>query len=177
MAKRSNFPRRKYDAYHTPAAPVLSLLPFLDGIKTYAEPCAGDGHLIVHLNTLAGLRCVYVGDLQLGQDALFLDEGMLTGADAIITNPPWTRLLLHPLIDRFMRLKQTWLLFDADWAHTRQAAGYLRHCSHIVSAGRVKWIPGTAHTSKDNASWFRFSIEHEAGPRFYGKQIEEEEAA
>ena len=42
-----------------------------------------------------------------------------------------------------MRLAPTWLLFDADWAHTKQAAPYLRHCSHIVSVGRVHWMAGT----------------------------------
>jgi hypothetical protein len=172
------------DAYQTPYEAVLPLLPHIgveledhpaygelsrcSGIKTFAEPCSGDGQLVTHLEGF-GLECVYEGDLARGQDALFLNGQDLAEVDYIITNPPWTRQLLHPLIERFMHLKPTWMLFDADWCHTKQAAFYLPSCSHIVSVGRVKWIPDSPSTGKDNAAWYRFTIEHETGPRFYGR--------
>jgi hypothetical protein len=37
----------------------------------------------------------------------------------------------------------TWLLFDADWMHTRQAAPYLPALpqDRQRAPGRVKWIP------------------------------------
>ena len=43
MGKRSNFERREADFYPTPRAAVLPLIPYLRGIRTFAEPCAGDG--------------------------------------------------------------------------------------------------------------------------------------
>ena len=86
----------------------------------------------------------------------------------IITNPPWSRPVLHQLIDHLRQLCPTWLLFDANWAHTQQAAAHLRFCSRIVSVGRVKWIEGTAMTGKDDAAWFRFEA-FECQTMFVGK--------
>ena len=41
------------------------------------------------------LRCVYAGDIADGKDALAIDR--YGDADAIITNPPHTRLLMQVL--------------------------------------------------------------------------------
>jgi hypothetical protein len=62
MGKRSDFERREADFYPTPRAGVVPLIPYLrgSGIRTFAEPCAGDGALVRHLESL-GLRCVYSG--------------------------------------------------------------------------------------------------------------------
>lgn len=176
MGKRSDFERRKNDAYQTPPSKVLPLLPFLAGVKTFAEPCVGEGKLLMALER-AGLLCAYSGDIETGQDAL-TDDGILEERfDAIITNPPWTRELLHPMITRFQTIAPTWLLFDADWVHTRQASPFLDQCSHIVSVGRVKWIEDSKHTGKDNAAWHRFHVQHVGGPKFYGRTAEQGIAA
>lgn len=175
MGKRSSFTRRPMDDYQTPWEAVLPLMPLLGIVRTFAEPCAGEGKLIEHLGRF-GLRCTYSGDLVRGEDALFLDRDDVFEADAIITNPPWSRDLLHPLINRFMQLKPTFLLFDADWMHTRQAAGLLSHCSLIASVGRVKWIPDSPSTGKDNAAWYRFDGSHKTGPRFVGREASNEGA-
>ena len=63
----------------------------------------------------------------------------------------------------------TWLLFDADWAHTRQSAQLIRHCSTIVPIGRVRWISDSPFTGKDNAAWYRFDVNHWNGPQFIGR--------
>ena len=87
MGKRSNnFERRKDDLYQTPLKAVAPVIPFLrrDGIETFAEPCAGDGDLIRHLESF-GFRCVYSGDISTGQDALKLTIADYNGADAGIT--------------------------------------------------------------------------------------------
>ena len=126
MGKRSNFERRKADFYATPRAAVAPLIPHLRGIQTFAEPCVGDGDLVRHLETL-GLRCVYAGDIRTGQDALARNS--YGAADAIITNPPYTRDLMHRLIAHFQRIARTWLLIDYDWAATKQAAPYTPNCS------------------------------------------------
>ncbi|MDW9619223.1 hypothetical protein [Sinorhizobium meliloti] len=188
MGKRSSFPRRKADDYATPLKGVMPVIPHLraEGIVTFVEPCAGAGNLVAHLCRF-GFLCAFARDLRDGFDALTCDPNIFQGADAIVTNPPWTRTVLHPMIERFSDILPTWLLFDADWAHTKQAAPYIDYCSTIVSVGRLKWVPGTKHSGKDSASWYRFDRRHSGGPRFIGqprfRQItlaeiaEEEEAA
>ena len=109
-----------------------------------------------------GLRCTYAGDITTGQDALACDS---FGGVPIITNPPWRRDQLHALIPHFMRCAPfCWLLFDANWAHTRQSRDLIQHCSRILPIGRVRWIPGSPYTGKDDASWYRFEQAHKAGP-------------
>lgn len=155
------------DAYDTPKAAVLPLIPFIEGISAFAEPCDGNGFLRRALEA-HGFRCSYHGDIKRGQDALATDD--YGDCDIICTNPPWSRWLLHPLILHFGKIGPTWLLFDADWAHNVQAAPFLDHCSHIVSIGRVKWMPGSPNTGKDNAAWYRFQPAPTGGPRFYGRK-------
>lgn len=182
MGKRSEFPRRKNDAYQTPPEPVAPVIPHLRawGIETFAEPCAGEGKLIATLEGF-GLRCTFKGDIERGFNALTDEfDGGVVGSvrtgdfDAIVTNPPWTREILHPMIRRFQRIAPTWLLFDADWAHTVQADPFLDQCSDIVSAGRVKWIEGSEFSGKDNCAWYRFHIDHKGGPKFRGKRYRPE---
>jgi hypothetical protein len=46
---RSDHKPRPNDFYPTPAKALAPLLPYLAGIKTFAEPCAGAGDLMVML--------------------------------------------------------------------------------------------------------------------------------
>jgi hypothetical protein len=62
----------------------------------------------------------------------------------------------------------TWLLFDADWVHTKQSAPFMPYCRKIVSVGRVRWIEGTKMTGKDNVAWHLFTAE-EGTTEFYGR--------
>lgn len=171
MGKRSSFERLERDAYQTidPKA-VAKLLPHLRGVKTFAEPCAGDGYLVGQLQA-AGLVCAYEGDITTGYDALSYDFAADATFDAIISNVPWRRDILHAMIERFQAIAPTWLLFDAAWCHTRQSAPFMDQCSHIVSVGRLKWIPGTKMTGKDDCAWFRFHVQHVGGPRFIGREV------
>ena len=125
MGKRSSFERTPRDFYPTPAAAVPPLIPFLRGVRTFAEPCCGDGALVRHLESF-GLRCVYAADIATGQDALALDT--YGDADVIITNPPYTRELMHRLIAQFRQIAPTWLLLPADWMHNLHAAPFLPSC-------------------------------------------------
>jgi hypothetical protein len=170
MGKRSNFERREADFYPTPRAVVLPLIPHLRGIQTFAEPCAGDGDLVRHLESF-GRRCIWQGDIRSGQDALAVDS--YGPVDAIITNPPWSREVLHRMIAHFSRIAPTWLLLDAEWKETKQAAPYLPSCSDIIAIGRVKWIAGSKHTGKDNCAWYRFDAKHASGPVFHGRDQRE----
>src|SRR5262245_3911291 len=171
MGKRSSFERRKQDAYATtdPRA-WRALRPHLNGTRTFAEPCCGDGELVRGLESI-GLRCAFQSDIDHyhSVDALTLIKADLRAVDAIITNPPWSRPLLHKLILHFQLLAPTWLLFDSDWAFNKMAAPYLDTCSDIVAVGRLKWIPDSQFTGKDNVSWYRFWGQHHGPTRFHGR--------
>ena len=52
MGKRSDFERVERDFYPTPIEAVRPLIPFLPKQGLFAEPCAGDGRLIRHIEEL-----------------------------------------------------------------------------------------------------------------------------
>ena len=176
MGKRSAFARRERDYYPTPAAavdPLINHIPVMGRWgASYAEPCAGDGALIKALNA-HGLRCTYAGDIQPQVDWITkrgaLQWDFPKGVDFIITNPPWARSILHPMIEHFSDMRPTWLLFDADWVHTKQAAPYLPRLRKIVSVGRVKWIEASPHTGKDNCAWHLFTRPSDEPAQFFGR--------
>ena len=188
MGKRSDFARRERDFYPTPVAAVEPLIPHLPEQFTYIEPCFGDGALVRALGSFEGVAhggrfcpsLEYASDIEYPpinhgmrravyiQDALAIEEAD-ADVDFFITNPPWSRPTLHRLILHLSEIRPTWLLFDADWMHTKQAAPYLEYCRKIVSVGRVKWIPDSPHTGKDNACWFLFDYGTSATPpEFWG---------
>jgi hypothetical protein len=152
--------RRPRDFYPTPEKGVLPLLPWLPENCIFAEPCAGEGDLVKHL-TKEGHTCWWISDIQeyegIGKkDALKLTEQDIYPCEFIITNPPWSRDILHPMITHFRNLRPTWLLLDADWCHTRQSSEYMKYCQKIVSVGRLKWIPDSTSSGLDNCSWYLF---------------------
>jgi hypothetical protein len=175
VGKRSNFARVERDFYPTPAEAVLPLLPHLPQRSGFVEPCAGDGALIKHL-IAAGHVCLAAYDIEPQSprveqaDAFDLPDLFTFTPDYIITNPPWDRALLHPMIMTFADIAPTWLLFDADWMHTKQSVPFLPLLRAVVSVGRVKWIPDSKMTGKDNCAWHLFCA-GDAGPTvFHGRR-------
>ena len=173
MGKRSNFERVDRDFYPTPEAAVLPLLPHIsENGFCFAEPCAGDGALIDHLES-RGFTCTFACDIEpqagniLKVDAFNIES---TTASCFITNPPWDRKILHPLIIHLSDIAPTWLLFDADWIHTKQSAPFMDRLRKVVSVGRVKWIPDSKTTGKDNCAWHLFDKPSEAITEFYGRE-------
>ncbi|MGR3219239.1 MAG: hypothetical protein ACUZ8H_05395 [Candidatus Anammoxibacter sp.] len=163
MARRSNFKRRKNDAYDTPYQAVLPLIPYLIPESSFCEPCAGKGVLIMHLQR-RGFHCNAAYDIEPREsdieavDAMNLTSGLVNCADYIVTNPAWTRQILHPMIDVFRKITTTWLLLDAPWMHTKQAKPYMEYCSLIVSVGRVSWMENGI-SGKDDSCWYRFGLD------------------
>ncbi len=175
MGKRSSFARVERDYWRTidPRA-VAALLPHLAPGTRFVEPCAGDGTLLDQI-VAAGHVCARAWDIE-PQRADIDQRDALTrlvgNVDCFITNPPWTRALLHRLIVHLAMQHPTWLLFDADWIHTKQAAPFLPMLRMVVSVGRLRWIEGTKHDGKDNCCWYLFDARTRAlgGTEFVGRQ-------
>lgn len=192
MAKRSaskglSYKRSKKDFYRTPYEAVLPLLAHLPNHVSFVEPCAGAGHLIGHLER-HGHDCQRAYDIAPAKKSLI---GGIEQADALqvkaqhfrdyyITNPPWSRPVLHALIEHLRVQRATWLLFDADWKYTVQmdvANKYgvqtvpqlLAYCHKIVAVGRVNWIENTGNKKgMDNAAWYLFTDQpNDGAPKFY----------
>ena len=173
MGKRSNFERVERDFYPTPESAVLPLLPHLQSGVRFVEPCAGDGSLVRHLEE-HGHECSHACDIEPQESWITKKNALevtfvMSRGDYIITNPPWNRKILHPMIEHFSRIRPTWLLFDADWMHTKQSAQYMHLCSKIVSVGRVKWIPDSKMTGKDNCAWYLFYEHAKIPTQFFGR--------
>lgn len=175
IGKRSNFERMERDFYPTPRQAIPALIPHLKDYSTYAEICAGDGALIDWLD-LEHMECRWASDIDpkrkdiQQKDVFDIKASDLEGVDVIITNPPWTRIFLHKLIEFLMTdiNKPTFLLFDADWMHTKQSSEYMQWLRKAVSVGRLKWIEGSPHTGKDNCVWYFFDKGH-GSTKFYGR--------
>ena len=173
MGKRSDFERKPRDFYVTPLKAVRPLIKIIGTKFRYMEPCAGDGALIRHIKALApDSICYHASDIEPQHTDIdvgdFFDLNL--SRDTIITNPPWDRDFLHPMIQRVVETNsKAWLLFDADWMHTKQSAEFMPYCSDIISVGRVSWFGGT--TGKDNCAWYRFGPA-KVNTTFYGRYDE-----
>lgn len=175
MGKRSNFKRKKRDAYDTTAIEAVApLIPHLT-MAEYVEPCAGKLDLVKHLRTF-GFRCKRASDIAPRAPGVRKQDvfAVKKCSSQFITNPPWDRPLLHAIIMHLSEIAPTWLLFDADWMHTKQARPYLKRCRLIISVGRVKWIKNSKNSGKDNCAWYFFDKNFKGKTVFIGRQDDAE---
>ena len=171
MGKRSDFERIPRDFYPTPKKAVIPLARHLPDTFSFIEPCAGDGRLIEHLNSYGGY-CKWASDIEPQHEFVMKANAfdIEQKAQFTITNPPWDRKILHPMIWHFSNINPTWLLFDADWIHTKQSNPFLTRLKKIVSIGRVKWIEDSNSVGKDNCCWYLFDNKDMVKPiEFWGR--------
>jgi hypothetical protein len=155
MGKRSGFDRRPHDLYDTPAPAVRPLLGWLKRGTPFIEPCYGDGAL-ARVLVASGHRLI--AEFDLPTDARVAPYSPAPGV-IFITNPPyWGRPEdLHPLIENLSDQAPTWLLMSADWLFNQSSSQLVaKRLRRIVAVGRVKWIPGSRYTGKENAAWLLF---------------------
>lgn len=175
MGKRSNFEKVPRDFYPTidPNAIPQTFVNQIRG-RYYAEPCCGAGDLVDLLADVA--MCKWESDVDYrgcGKkwDAMKLSRHELEKCEVIITNPPYTRKVLLPMIDHLTSLKPTWLLLPADMMHNKYFSDYMKRCRKVISVGRLKWIKGSPHTSTDNYAWYLFDAGRTKQTRFYGRTL------
>ncbi len=155
MGKREDvkLPRKDRDKYYTidPVA-AKALAPHVMGVR-YIEPCYGGGNLVKLLqdHTYAGL--VSIGDIDNGVDARVWQYST-ANATHFITNPPFKRDVLLPIIDNLSSQLPTWLLLPADMIHNLYMKPYMAKCSHIVSVGRMYWEENKVK-GVDNFCWLQ----------------------
>jgi len=166
-------PRQERDFYPTPEKAVVPVIPHLlsEGPKYFLEPCAGNGALIQHIESLTDYEVIckkaYDIDPQpttysksiLQRNALSLTVNDVLGIDYIITNPPFQWDMLQPLLDHLPDLRPTWLLLPFGYACNKRMAPYMEKCKKLVPIGRVKWIEGSKQTSTDDFGWYLFTHE------------------
>jgi hypothetical protein len=163
VSKRSSFEKIPKDFYATtdPKAIPPNFVECIRG-KRYAEPCYGEGDLEDLLMDVAA--CRWRSDIRdtgccKMWDATCLSQHELEHCDMILTNPPFSRNVLLPMIDHFISLKPTWLLLPAGYMHNRYFAPYMEKCSLVVSIGRLRWFKDSKHTSTDDFAWYYFPKE------------------
>lgn len=173
MGKRSSFERIPKDFYRTFDARALPpLIPHLRPGGCFSEPCAGEADLIRQM-VGAGFTLQDAMDLEPKDDRIRQGDALvddLGHPEMFVTNPPWSRPILHALIVRLSDIAPTFLLFDSNWANTKQAGPFMDRCRKIIQVGRLIWIPGTKMTGKDDVAWYEFGRPVEgANPLFFGR--------
>jgi hypothetical protein len=164
LSKRNNsFEKRPRDYYSTPPKALIPLLPHLPKEPfTYVEPFCGNGAIVHGLSDLYPLGvCAYASDVQpdgFGEQLDFFENDPIIFRDSlgIISNPPWSVHVLHPILDYSIRHSPTsWYLFYSDWFFTKQSEKYKPHLHKFVSVGRVSWMDNGV-SGYDNCAWYQF---------------------
>lgn len=162
MGRRSNFPRISKDLYSTPAMALPPLLFHLPRPVRYVEPTAGNGALIRGL-AAHGHICELAIDIDpadssiVCRDALSLTADDVVDVDMIIGNLPWTWSSFEPLLEHLLTLdRPIWILRDTQWLFNRRSMALVARCGMVQPTRRLRWIPNTKNTAKDDSAWHFF---------------------
>lgn len=148
--QRARHPRDFYPTIDRRCVPPLVAMMRALGAypSRFAEPCAGAGDLVDLLAVGApDLVCEWQSDMLpqrrhvAVQDALLLSAPDLRGIDCLITNFPWRRAMLHPLIAHLAEMIPVYTLLDSGWMATGAAVQLgERYCTDIITCRRLKWF-------------------------------------
>jgi hypothetical protein len=169
MSQRdSGFERKPRDFYETPAWVTVALIPHLRPFWRAWDPAAGSGKMVCALGA-AGLE-VESSDITDGVDFL-LERAVRSGADAIITNPPYAQA--QEFIEHALRLTEPGrglvamlLRTDFDHARTRQHlfGGCAVFAKKLVLTKRIIWFERQNAAPSFNHAWFIWDWRHRGLP-------------
>lgn len=107
------------------------------------------------------------GDPQIvRRDALSLTSADIVGIDMIIGNLPWSWSSFEPLLKHLLTLGLLiWVLRDTPWLFNLRSSALVDRCALVQPTRRLRWIPNTENTAKDDSAWHFFPPGHYGGPR------------
>lgn len=178
MSQRDNgYARKANDLYVTPQWVTEALRPHLPRMPAYVwEPAAGTGKMSgVLAKWGGGVVSSDIEDDPLCYRADFLASALHDGADAIITNPPYT--LATEFIEHALRLMEpvggmVAMLLRTDFDHAKSRSHLFRDCpafaKKVVLTKRIMWFepePGAKGKSPSfNHAWYQWDWKHEGAP-------------
>lgn len=136
----------------------------------YAEPCAGNGKLIGHLQDIAS--CVWASDLcprhrKIVERSAFSLQPCDVGTDLIITNPPFNAKFIYPFIDHVVHNGfVAWLFLPSDFAFRDRSGYVMPYCERMVAVGQVRFIEDSPSKGETNFAWFKFTPHKHKNPVF-----------
>jgi hypothetical protein len=164
--RNSGYPRQLNEAYDTPVAPILALVPFLRarGAAHVWDAAAGAGNIV---RTLSGQ-----GFIVTGTTADFFTETVPTGVDTIVTNPPFgTRgRLAVRFIERAVELMSiVAMLLRVDFDSAKTCTHLFRDnplfAQKLTLLNRIVWFQREHHDSpSENHAWFVWDRRHHGPP-------------
>jgi len=146
---------------------TLALVPHLRGLTQIWDPACGSGKMVDALRQ-CGLD-VHGSDVDNERD--FLGSERIEGADAIITNPPYT--LAREFIEHSLTLMKPvgglvamLLRTDFDHAKTRSHLfqGCLAFAQKLVLTKRIVWFERPGAAPSFNHAWFIWDWKHQGPP-------------
>jgi hypothetical protein len=175
LSKYSNFERKPRDAYFTPEKAFLPLVPHLPvSTFTFAEPCAGDGRLVQHIEKHTKGVCTFASDIEpqkdwiASRDVFELTSGLAKNPQLMITNPPYEKDLLLAMIPYLTNIAPTWLLLRSDFLFNKYAGQFRHTLTKVVAIGRVSWEENGV-SGKENHAWMLFSNLKQGPTQFFGR--------
>jgi hypothetical protein len=170
MSQRpSGYERKELDRYQTPAwvtDVLVAHFPDLDRRRIW-EPAVGDGQMLCAL----AKHCpdVHGSDIDNGVD--FLLQTNALGADAIITNPPYTlarQFIEHALVLTKSTAGIVAMLLRTDYDHAMTRQHLFSGCSmftkKVVLTKRIVWFDGPKAAPSFNHAWYIWDWMHKGPP-------------
>lgn len=165
MQYRSGHEARELDVWPTLPQTIRPLLPYLPSGTRFVEPAAGDYRLAAFLEG-NGHECVFASDIEPRHDEVCKRDAATHDfrnyqADMIITNLPYRRDMLQPILKNLIGQLPIWMVIYSGWLDTEWAKPFMEYASHELPIGRAPWeIPGKPEGGgKRDFSWVRFGIE------------------
>lgn len=166
MQYRSGKEQPPLGFYPTLPSTIEPLLPLLPKRTRFIEPCAGDYSLAGYLEQ-HGHECVFASDLEPRHEEVCVrDAGKhdfrSIQADMVITNFPYRKQLLKPILENLIPQIDIWMVIYSSWLDTLWAAKFMEHAAIELPIGRARWPLGVEVTDPGGAgkrdfSWVLFT--------------------
>lgn len=166
--RESGYARIEHDVYETPEWATMALVPHIPTrVQSIHEPAAGSGKMVGALTRARLGVSITRADIRDGEDFL---AAQAIGADAIITNPPYSdaqRFIEHALhLTRETAGVVAMLLrCDYDHAKTRRHlfSEHPAFAKKIILTRRIRWIEDSTGSPSFNHSWYLWDWRRPAG--------------